>query len=95
MKTHPLIPGDPLVLFFNVDGVTRSVTTWARTTDPPGWTAIRAGISPKAHPLTPSHDWYPLSEAASNLTYALCNAAPDWIDTFWNNEEDTHGDKGT
>lgn len=61
MRNHPTIPGEPIILFFFDSGCSRCLTTWARQTDGPGWSAIRSGISPTAKPLRPMAAWYPLT----------------------------------
>ena len=62
MHTHPLIPGDPLVLRYTLDDDGHQyiwmVTTWARRTDRPGETGRRAGIPPQARPVWPPVQWY-------------------------------------
>ena len=82
MKTHPMIPGDPIVLFFFESGCSRCVTTWARSTDAPGWSAIRAGIPPTAKPLAPGYLWYPLVTEAQRLIEQVVAQHPDHLLDF-------------
>jgi len=82
MKNHPTIPGNPIVLFFFDSGCSRCLTTWARQTDGPGWSAIRAGIPPTAKPLNPMATWYPLNTDHQWLINRVVAQHPDHLLDF-------------